>query len=154
MAGISQHLGGNNRKWSVDGLGPLLVKLQGEPIYARPWRRALLEALRAGKALATQRAPRGASGKLAARNTMRMQRIPVPLWGVVSNKATKKGFRYGFALDAGRATRKKSGRTYTYHRLGSGSPTKGWFTGVLARIQPRVNALLTAAAKDIEAAWK
>lgn len=149
MAGIKQ--GSSARAWKIEGLGELLEKLQGEPIYARPWRRALLEMLKYGKAVAQSRAMRGKTGKLASRIRYHYPRVPVPLYGVISVSASNKGFRYPFALDSGHGTKKNG--MYQFHRLGSGSSTRDWFTGVLPVIHPRCDALISAAEKDTEANW-
>jgi hypothetical protein len=137
----------------IKGVEAVISKLKDNPVHARPWKRGLYAALRLGKATAESRAPKGESGKLAARNRYRIAPGRVPLWGVVTNSASRKGFKYGFALNAGRAKR-KNGRAYEFNRRSGGGSTRSWFTGVLAVIQGRVNSILGAAAREIESEWQ
>lgn len=146
--------GGNARRWRVEGLDELLNKLDKEPIFARPWRAAMYAAVKLGAAVGRERAPVGKSGRLRQRMRFRIQRGKVPLWGIVSNSASRKGFRYGFALDYGYGRRKRSGLVYRFYRRDNLQPTEGWFLGILPKIQNEVNGLLVKAAREIEAAWQ
>lgn len=143
----------------IEGYDELRAKLAGDPIFARPWVKALGKATEYGKTTAQGRAPRD-SGTLAGGMTSRLQASPIPFYGVVSNDVQKRGARYGFILNAGWRKSKRgrfragaAGRISIFHFRGTNRLTKGWFSGTLAKIRPEVNRLLDAAAKEIESAW-
>jgi hypothetical protein len=103
----------------IKGHAEMLRKLSGDPIHAKAWKRLLRQTLYWGRTLILSRAPTGETGRLKARTRYRVPNVPMPLWGVITNSAVRKKFRYGFALDYGQAKR-KSGRVYQFHRRGGG----------------------------------
>ncbi len=138
-------------KASVSGLDELLSKLWAEPIHARPWRNALRAAINLGVRVAQSRAPKE-TGKLARTVRGKLARTRVPEWGVVTAGRSRKGFRFGFALDAGHGKR-RTGTRYEFHFRGTDRSTQGWFTDTRDVVQSEVNRLLSQAAKEIEASW-
>jgi hypothetical protein len=134
----------------IDGMDKLIYHLQTEPVYRSPWKQGLRAAVNLGVSVAGSRAP-VRRGKLAKSVRGRLQPGKMPLWAIVSAGATNKGFRYGFALEAGHGKR-KGGREYQFHRAGGGE-VKGWFSGTLDVIQRDVNSILSGVASAIEGEW-
>jgi hypothetical protein len=136
----------------VTGLNSFLKKLEDGAGYPRAWRWALHQVSRRVKARVRQKAP---PGRMQRGVFYYLHRARVPLWSIVSDKAARKGYRYPFALNAGRGKRRKSsGREYQFHWRSGGGSTKGWFSDVQNEMQPWINQALTQAAKQIEAAWR
>lgn len=136
----------------IDGLRSLLGKFRGEPVYARAWRRALHRVSLAVKLEARQRAPK-LSGRTAKGVYYRMDRHPVPLYSVVSDRARRKGVRYPFVLEAGHR-RSKRGRDVPLHYRGTGRSTRGWFSSLQNEVQGWVNRELREAVRLIEERWE
>lgn len=139
----------------AEGLPEFLAKLKKDEIYGAPWREMFGILIKFGLGQAKDRAPRG-TGELRGALISRMDAAEIPLWAVLTTKtgaAENKGFRYGFALDAGGGTRKSSGRQFSYHFRGSRRLTKKWFRGVGNLISRIVKREIRRADKKIEANW-
>ncbi len=132
----------------IQGIDKLLAKLsKSAQVYAEPWRRALTTLTEETEQAERQAAPHN-RGELEARMTHRLDARAVPEWGIVSNDAaSKRGYRYGFALNASDRYHYRSG-------VRAGEPTKGWFTKAFQRMRQRVEKLLGEAAKEIESRWQ
>lgn len=129
----------------VVGLPELQKKLRHENLYAEPLRAAFAEAADVAKKEAERLAPRD-TGRGVSRITVWVSPKPVPTGARVRLNVQNRGFRYMWALNAS--------PRYHYRRgVFAGSPTAGWFEKARDRTAPRINAILTRAARDIERDW-
>ncbi len=122
----------------VEGLNKILPKLrESDPIYAQPFREAFKKLIDLLEGRVQKRAPWG-KGRLAVSVTGKMDANPIPFWGLVTATAENKGFRYPFALEAGKG--KKSGtrlewQTYKSTRINrkTGALIKPW-SGIRTKV--------------------
>lgn len=140
----------------VEGLPTLLDKLRSaDPIYAEPWRTAMGEATETLEERVEARAP-VREGTLVGSVTRKMDTARIPLWGLVTANAENRGFRYPFALEAGKGKKRAEG-TYsvTHYRSGrrKGRPTRKWFSGTMRGMRRRLADILNRAAREIEERW-
>lgn len=84
------------------------------------------------------------SGKLAAKVKLTVSRAKIPKWAKVTANATRKGFRYGYALNA----------SDRYHFRGTNRTTKEWFWKVRERVSARVNQIMQNVGNEIGAKWR
>ncbi len=154
---------------AIEGLNQLRKKLSTDYLLGgNTWRGAMSEATLLAKSSAAKNAPK-ASGQLGGTLTHRLDARPVPKYGIVMANAQNRGFRYGFALEAGfrtpkkargigrkrwRAAVKETGGRIALHFRGTGKSTRGWFRGSLLDVQRRINGILDKAARKIEQRWE
>lgn len=141
----------------VEGVPALLGKLRGSYLYGDAWKQVLREAVEEGEELAHERVPRE-TGRLEAGITHRLDSGNPPEYGVVSDRAeAADGTRYPFVLNAGHLGSGKQGEMEVRLRYASGArkgrSTRGWFTGILKLLRPRVNQLIAIAEGKIERRW-
>ncbi len=131
----------------MEGLTPILRKIEGNRLLQEPWRQALDEIARAVQERAQRRAPRQ-RGALAAGITRRLDARPMPWWALVSlGNVTNRGFRYGGALEGGPMYHYRSGPY-------KGRQTRHWFKGTIRSVQRAVNRALEGALRRIEQEWR
>ncbi len=131
---------------TAENIEQILRRLEGKPLYAEPWQKALEKATLFVKRRAERLAPRD-TGMLAASITWRLDTAPVPRYGVVSTNRTNRGFRFPFALNASEKFHYRRGRY-------QGRPTRRWFTRALTGARKKVQGLLVQAVREIEGRWR
>lgn len=136
---------------TMDGGRFLVKKLDENVLLAGPWHAAMERVRQIGVAQIRNRAP-FASGRLEGSVGSKLDAHPVPHYVILTAGAENKGYRYGFALDAGHGKR-KGGTEYRFHYRGERKLTKGWFKGARAKITPLIAPLLQVAAKAVELEW-
>lgn len=136
---------------NVDGLKEMIARLAGDPIYARPWRRALGRISSNVKKLVKSQAP-VASGRTARGVFYRMPGGIVPLYSIVSDRAKRKGIRYPFVVNAGFRSTKHG--TVRLHFRGTSQSSEGWFQKAGRGAQAYVNQALATALAQIERAFE
>ena len=125
----------------IKGINRLRRNLDGDALLAQPLRQALEVGAAAGQSAAAGRAPRGATGKLGAKLTHRVDKRPVPRYAVVKTTATRTSAKY---------------RRYSYPRRLEFDPKsrhKDWFLRAVLSVRPQVEQALRAAAGQIEQRW-
>lgn len=133
--------------------GPKLVhKLDENVTLAGPWTAAMCDVRRIAVDETRKRTPL-LSGRLEASVSGKVDARPVPHYVVLTAGAENKGYRYGFALEAGHAKRKHGKEQYQFHYAGYRASTRHWFSGVRAKINARIEPILQAAARAVEASW-
>lgn len=130
----------------------LLTKLNANNLLAGPWRETMEKVGQIAETAVKRRSPL-LTGRLEASITHKVDAAPIPAWAMVTASAENKGFRYGFALDAGKA-RRKSGTQYTFHYASFRTSTKGWFSGARKVISAQIAPIINAAAKAVEQKWR
>jgi len=126
------------------------VKLDSNELYKRKLEELFREMGQYGVVQLGKRAPKGETRLLANSNKWRFN--PATWTLILTNDATSNGFRYGFALNAGKAKR-KSGTVYEYHRRRTGRPTTAWFSGLRNSTRNRIRANIKKVARAIEGTW-
>ncbi len=129
----------------LEGFDEIMAKLEGGRLYAGPWKAGMSEVGNLGLEHAQERAPYRKGG-LERSLIKKMDPHPIPMYVKVTTNVTKKGFRYGGALEGGERYHYRSG---PYR----GRPTKKWLSGVIDLIQREVNQILKSVAREIEQRW-
>ncbi len=136
-------------KVQMEGLTETLRKLEGKPIYAEPWKRALERAVQILLGKLREESPR-LSNQLANSWTGRLDSREVPRFGEVKTDQTASdGFRYPHALNASKRIR---------YRFQSGT-RRGqllyrWTLRSQRAVREQLQSLLSAAEREIESAWQ
>ena len=157
----------------VERLGIIKAKLDGTKLYDNQWREIYGKLVDYVAGNAEERAPKRTL-KLASSVGKKLDPAPMPLWGKVTASAvSSRGFRYPFALEAGRRARsgkrtqtslfglrkrkitgKLSDESYvTLHRAGTQKGTRKWFSGSMRGFRKKAKQLLDWAAREVEHNW-
>ena len=134
----------------IIGLDNLIKKCESDYLIAGIWKRVMARSIGIAKSQAGKRAPK-MTGTLAGGMISKMDAKPIPLWASVTTNVEKKGFRYPFALEAGKG---KAGATLHY-RSGrrKGRTTRAWFSGALGVVKRHIEKIFKEAISEIEQRW-
>lgn len=125
----------------------IMAKLRSDVLLSEPWKQGMSEIGDLGYDKGQERAPRGTGG-LAGSLAKKMSNKPVPTWVKVRTNRSRKGFRYGYALNSSR-------RVAYHYRSGpyKGKRTYHWLTGIIDVIRGDVNRILAGVAREVEKRW-
>jgi len=142
---------------NMRGWDELEKKLRSNEFYAGPVRELFKEMADYGTQQLSKRAPKGQTGTLAgsveSKTDVKDSGGPLKYWiKFTSNAENASGYRYGFALNAGRRKTKNGYSEYTRRR--TGKPTKAWFTGLRNSLRNRVRSNMRKVGQAIEGNWK
>ena len=132
---------------SVSG-GPRITAALNPPALTGPAVELLVDAA-AGRAhqVARDRAPQR-NGRLAGAITRQMSGAGLTRRGKITNDASNKGFRYGWALETSKR------RVYRYRSSGpTGESTRGWFSKTARKVADQLAGEVSRADSDITRRW-
>lgn len=127
----------------IDGLAEIRKKIRAEGLLADPLRKGFEKAGQVVQEEARKSAP-VASGNLREKIKLTISSAAIPKWAKVTANASRKRFRYGYALNA----------SDRYHYRGSRRATKDWFWNVRARVSSRVNRIMQDVGNQIGEKWR
>lgn len=138
----------------LDGEARLRAKLNGQKFLIEPIGGSLKTLGEYAEREAHLRAPKGATGQTDRAISLRLgAKRPLKYVAVVLKAVTAPdGFRYPFALDAAKKS-KRSAKTPPYRYAGTGKSTHNWFRGVGALVKRRMRAAARRAAAGIQKGW-
>lgn len=136
----------------AEGFRRLNRKIGDSHLIGSPMRDAFTKLGRIGVRAGRQRAPVGASGRLARSVRFRVPSRPFPKHVTIRANVTRKRARYGYILNVGRFRR---GRAQIQLRTKRGRrPTRGWFSGIKRQLAGQARGAIRHAAAQIEARWR
>lgn len=133
------------------GASQIIAKCNENGLLAGPWSAAMNDVAGVAKGEIRKRTPLY-HGRLEASLTSKVDPRPVPHYVFLDAGAENKGYRYGWALEAGHGKR-KHGQPYTFHYAGFRTSTRHWFSGARTKINAAIAPILNSAARAIEQRW-
>lgn len=132
----------------IDGLKELVKATKADALIGKPMHDALTKAAEITASEVRKRAP-VLTGKLRDSVRWRVSAAPIPRYASVRANASRRRFRYGWALE-------QSQRIPFRYRSGgqSGKPTRHWFSGALGIVSNQIQNLLESAEAEVERLWR
>ena len=122
----------------LEGIDPLLKKLQHEPMLSKPLRRLMSRVGILGKGSAKAGAPRGRTGQLSSKITTRMSTKAIPTFVAIRASAmSKQGYPYPRLLEFSG----KHGR-------------REWLLRSIQGVMGQIVGYVNDTAREIEQEWK
>lgn len=154
LQGARRSSGGGARYANVrlEGYEQLQRKLNLDTMIGRPWKSAWHKATKVLYENVRKWAPVGETGRTKGAVGYDVDYSRVPRWARVHMRymPTKKGFRYGGALEGSRRI------PYEYNKLHwrKGRLTRRWFSGAKGRTSRAIGKIFGQAGREIQAMWE